>query len=388
MSTMSAGRELDTFARVDFDTAVILHINQGFRYYPEYSNRLQQIGYMYNLNDQEPEKYKEFLKNYNVAIKYYNNPKTSTSAKDVIMEHMIVDYINWLTRKEPNAMFDYMNGVSVSKKHKDLDKNYNIDMSSISSLQLGLQQYLHKNETKFWVPEVEDVFLNFAVKHEYANSEILSSFLSTNIEKYNTPFRKLGAHDKKVAVEISKTFTRVLHDDFEFNEPFLTNANNAAINYTLYTLTHKPGALANNPVEAANFIKRHHQEIKLSAASETVARKYKEYLQTLPEGKVDEFYHSTFLPVLMDIAQNGVEFTHIIMPDKFKQNQRVILDGIKSGDKNLSTLLHIYLNGRKAFIKILDDSTIPDEDKDELREKIVVDFIQKYKHFESRMNSL
>ena len=384
----STGKELDDFANLEFDTAVILHVNQGFKYHPEYSYEMQTAGMMHDLYHQDPENYKAFLKNYNAAIKYYNNPASSPHAKEVIMEHLVAEYINWLTRKEPNAMFDYMNGVSVSKKHKDLDKNYNIDMSSISSLQLGLQQYLHKNETKFWVPEVEDVFLNFAVKHEYANSEILSSFLSTNIEKYNTPFRKLGAHDKKVAVEISKTFTRVLHDDFEFNEPFLTNANNAAINYTLYTLTHKPGALANNPVEAANFIKRHHQEIKLSAASETVARKYKEYLQTLPEGKVDEFYHSTFLPVLMDIAQNGVEFTHIIMPDKFKQNQRVILDGIKSGDKNLSTLLHIYLNGRKAFIKILDDSTIPDEDKDELREKIVVDFIQKYKHFESRMNSL
>lgn len=385
-AVFSSGKELDTFANMNFDTSVILHINQGFRYYPEFSAQLQKAGYMYDLNHQKPENYKAFLKNYGAAIKYYNNSKTSEHAKEVIMEHMIVDYINWISHREQNAMFDYMSGITPNKKNNDLDKNYDIDLSSLYSLRHGFKQYLHKNETKFWVPDVENAFLDFAASRDYANSEGLSAFLTVNIDKYNRPVSRLSAHDRKIAQVIAKTFNQMVHDDFEWGEPYLANANNAAINYTLYTLTHRPEALANNPIEAANFIKINHQERRLSAASDTIAAKYKAYMSELSEDKINEFYKSAFLPVLMDIAENGVEFTNIEKADKFNANLQVVIDAIKSNDKKLNIIRNLYLSNKKAFIMLLDDSSIPDEDKDVLRERLVVDFVQKYKNFEDRLS--
>ena len=63
-----------------------------------------------------------------------------------------------------------------------------------------------------------------------------------------------------------------------------------------------------------------------------------------------------------------------------------MIDAIKSNDKKLNIIRNLYLSNKKAFIMLLDDSSIPDEDKDVLRERLVVDFVQKYKNFEDRLS--
>ena len=376
LATISPAKELDNFCKIDFDTALISHINNGFEFYPVYRSELQQIGYFLEFNQQEPEKYKECLKNYNAAIKYYNNPKTDNTVKKVLMEHLILDYINWLAKKEKNPTDSAIKGEAAQhvKKQNDLDKNYNIDLTSMYSLKHGFQQYMHKNETKYWANEAENKFLDLIVKHEYLNQEVLSMFCTVHIDKYKAAFLNLSAKDKKIALEITKSLNRMLHRDFETAEPQIANANNAALNHVLYDITGDPEALAGSPIDTARFIKNHYLEKKVLSRKDEIEKKYEQYLPELSPNKIRDFYDTEFYPMMMDILEGGVEYAGIENQKNFELVQQKVINALNSGDKEMTDKLTKYLTDKSAFIRIIQDNTISEDDKDELLEKMVVDF--------------
>lgn len=374
----STGKELDDFANLEFDTAVILHVNQGFKYHPEYSYEMQTAGMMHDLYHQDPENYKAFLKNYNAAIKYYNNPASSPHAKEVIMEHLVAEYMNWLLNAKDNTMIDYMSGCYFNKKQNALEKNYNIDLSSLYSLQQGSKQYFHKTETKYWVPEVEEKFLNFMPRQDYfKNTEGLAMFIAVNVEKYNKPIKNLSARDRKVAVDMSKTLKKMVHNDFEKAEPKLANANHAAINYVLYNLTKQPEALANSPIETADFIKNKHLGKRIENSSELIQKKFEEYQKEISADEIKEFYNTAFYPMLKDIEEYGVEFAEIENQDNFERAQKMLIDALEDNDSEITEKLMKYISVKSPFIRLLQENNIPEDDKDFLVETIVVDCMRK-----------
>lgn len=371
---VSTGKELDDFANLEFDTSVILHVNQGFKYYPQYSSDMKNAGRMYDLYHQDPENYKAFLKNYNAAIKYYNNSKTSPHAKEVIIEHMVADYIDWLPNSKENIMLDYMLGNYSHRKQDALDKNYDIDLTSLYSLQQGAKQYFHKTETRYWVPEVEEKFLNFMPRQDYfKNTEGLAMFIAVNVEKYNKPIKNLSARDRKIAVDMSNVLKKMLHNDFEKFEPKLANANHAAINYVLYNLTKQPEALANSPIETVDFIKNKHLGKRIENSSELIQKKFEEYQKEISADEIKEFYNTTFYPMLKDIEEYGVEFAEIENQDNFEQAQKIIIDALEDNDSEITEKLMKYISLKTPFIRLLHENNIPEDDKDFLVEAIVVD---------------
>lgn len=372
LAVTSPSKELDAFAKTDFNTELISHIKNGFKYYYEVSLELQQTAYALDLENQKPDAYKEFLKNYNAVIKYYNNPKTDKIAKVVIMEHLIVDYINWLSKKEkrvgpkPDAPQDEM--------LNELDKNYDIDLNSEYSLKRGLQQYLHKNETKYWVPQAEKKFLELVPKQDYLTNEALQIFFAINFEKYRPILKNLNSREQKNARIIENTMQLMLHKGFEKAEPLMANANHAALNYVLYDITGNPEVLAQNPVDTAKFIKNKYLDKKVSNSKDIIMQKYEQYIEPLSSEEIHEFYDSAFRPMMLDIFEAGVEYENIDNAENFERVQKLILGALNAKDSVMEERLTQYLADRSAFIKLMQEDTVSDDGKDRLAEMLVVDF--------------
>ena len=233
---------------------------------------------------------------------------------------------------------------------------------------------MHKNETKYWANEAENKFLDLIVKHEYLNQEVLSMFCTVHIDKYKAEFLNLSAKDKKIALEITKSLNRMLHRDFETAEPQIANANNAALNHVLYDITGDPEALAGSPIDTARFIKNHYLEKKVLSRKDEIEKKYEQYLPELSPNKIRDFYDTEFYPMMMDILEGGVEYAGIENQKNFELVQQKVINALNSGDKEMTDKLTKYLTDKSAFIRIIQDNTISEDDKDELLEKMVVDF--------------
>ena len=376
LAATAPAKELDVFCKTDFNKALMTHLQEGFEIYPEYSLELQNMCYALNLDNQKPDNYKEFLRNYNAAIKFYNNPNVVQPAKKVIMEHMILDYINWLAKKEKNTPVSYMAGNSSTNANKinDLDKNYNIDITSLHSLRYAFKQYMHKNETKYWTSEAENKFLDSLETRGYLNQEALSMFFAVHLNRFKAALSNLSMRDKKIALEITKTLNNMIHNDFEAAQPQIANANNAALNHTLYEITGRAETLAASPVDTARFIKNHYLEKKVLSHKDTIEKKYEHYLPVLSQNEIHDFYDTEFYPMVIDILEGGTEYVSIDNQENFKLAQQKVVNSLNSRDQYITDKLTKYLTDKSAFIRIIQDDNIPEDDKYELLEKMVVDF--------------
>ena len=332
------------------------------------------MGYALDLNHQNPDRYKEFLKNYNAAIKYYKDPKNDKTAKAVIMEHMIVDYINWLTKKEQNNMLHYIiqPSTKVVPKNNDLDKNYNLDLNSEFSLKKGLKQYLHKNETKYWPDDIENDFLNFATTRSYVNKETLSLFFCAQIDKFKSIWNNLSERDKRVGNEIVTIMNEMLYKDFKKEYPQKANAITAAIESTLYDISENPEAFSIPAGKIPVFVKSKYLDKKLAEQKQQIQEKYNHNLQFLPQEQIQNFKEKEFLPRLLKLQFVDLMYEKIDNLENFEKVLKAVVNNAEHSSEELNT----YLENKSAFIRLFNNDSLPDEAKDRLLEKIMVDFIR------------
>ncbi len=374
LSVKTPAKTLDEFIRLDFNSALNSHIKGGLQFYPEYNLNLQNISlfndYENNVNDIS----KEFLKNYNAAIKYYKNTQTPEFIKNIIMEGLIVDYICYRAKNDKKAP---VNNKTVYDN--PLDANYNIDITSIYSMKYALQQYLHKNETKYWIPQVENKFLDFAVNQNYIIKESLQMFIATKVKNYKQILSNLSSKDKQTAYGVADTLMQMIHNDFTEAEPQTANANNAAINYILYQITHKPETLANSPIETADFIQKYYLGHQMLKSSADIKNKYEEYLQPLPEDTINEFYSLTFYPALLAFAQQGLKNIPIKNKENFEQAQKMIKNALAGQGKDIIDNIKRYLTNKSAFIRLINEADTPSDAKSKILEKLVANFARMQK---------
>ena len=379
-ATTSSSKELDDFSHLDFDTAVILKINQGFKFYPQFSNTLCNIGYMLDLNHQEPDKYKEFLKNYNAAIKYYNNNKSDKTAKDVIIEHMIVDYINWRVKQDKNSVVNYFDKSSAQaqnvRRSNELDKNYDIDFTSLDSLKHAFKQYLHKSTTKYWADASENQFLEYADSYEHLHQEAIATILVLKLDKFKSKLKNNSAADKRKDQIFANTLINSMYDNFAQKYPQTANANNAALNYVLYELTQKPKALTLQAINAGDFIQANHMEKRIREKQNLLRQKYNEYLQPISKDEIDKIYDSDFLPGLIEVLENDAKYDAMYNPQNFKKAQKFILNELYISKDKTTEMLKKYLGNQSAFIRLMREDAIPEDDKEKILEKMAVDYVR------------
>lgn len=368
--TTCSSKLLNEFCNQDFKEALNKYKNQGFKYYPELNEQIQDILYITELNNKKTETYKDFLKNYNATIKYYKSATTDPIAKEVIMEHLVFDYINVLakklTKKETN---------SHQIKNTELDKKYNIDFSSEYSLKSNLKKYLHQNQTKYWAPKIEEEFLDFATKQNYISQQTLSMFFSVKLEKYKQILLRLNSRDQKIAKEIANSIPKMLVENYEKTYPKKATANNAALNYVLYETSKNPNTIANSVDENTQFIKARHLENKMLNQTSKINQKYEEYISFNPSKKeLETFYNSTFYPKLIEIFETQPQYTQIDNYKEFDSTEEFVINSVETNDQIIIDKLYNYFQNNSPFIKLLQDENIEEDAKDILTEKLVINF--------------
>lgn len=398
---------IKNFIENEFNKAAVKRFSEGFRHYTEIpahtldKMNLALTSLTFNNNDTN-----KFILNNYAVIDFISNPKNHAEARDVALEHLILDHAKFVmnfAEKYPQRIenkneqnkdtlsSDYLTvlheklGItgtySDKKSIMELERNYNIDFDSIDSLVFGLQQYLHKNETKYWVPQVENEFLDSVPKLNALNKEFLQIFCSMHCDKYNKLIRNRNPKDQKIMYDLNKTFETMLHENFENAKPQTANANHAALNYILYALTQNPEMLTNTPVQTAAFIKANYLGKRVSDNKEQISRKYNEYLNPLSQDEIRAFYSSTFYPKLINIFETGLKYETI---DKNINNLRnfdevevSIVNSLKNNDRDMITKVNKYLTDKSAFIKLINENQISAEGKDRIIEKLVADFERK-----------
>ena len=141
----------------------------------------------------------------------------------------------------------------------------------------------------------------------------------------------------------------------------------------LYNLTKQPEALANSPIETVDFIKNKHLGKRIENSSELIQKKFEEYQKEISADEIKEFYNTTFYPMLKDIEEYGVEFAEIENQGNFERSQKMLIDALEDNDSEITEKLMKYISLKSPFIRLLQENSIPEDDKDFLVEAIVVD---------------
>lgn len=363
---------LDEFCKEDFANAIDTYSNKGFKYYPELNEVVTRVFALNDFNQSTSNDYKNYLKNYNAAIKHYKNANTDNSVKEIILEHITSDYINWKIQNNKNII----NSIS-NKKQKDyaLEKNYDIDFSSDFSLKENFKRYQHKNITKYWNENVESDYLDFAVNHSIVNSESLMMFLTLNIEKYKPILSKLTLKNQKLSYEIANAMQSILLENFEKNYPKEYHANNAALNYTLYEITQVPVVLSYSPIQTAMFIKEHHLENRILNLQNQTDKKYEEYYNyQISDNEKQKFYNTMFFPKTLEIFENGLKYNTVNTIKNFDETETFVINSLKTKSNYMIDKLDKYLKDCSAFIQIINDNQVSEKAKDILLETLVFNF--------------
>ena len=371
LAVTSSKKPVEDFYNLYFKPELdkILNSDIVFKYYPEYNGAaIFDIRNLIKLNEKNNDNIYNFLKNYNAAIKYFNTTKADDSAKQVILEHIIADYLGLLQKNlksQPNLE---------GGKDLDLDADYNVNLKSMSSLREGIKRYYHQTETKYWADEPEKEFLDFLARYDGLSSEGVSAFMMVKSNGMKNYWPDATSKDKRTANVIAETINIMLHDNFETDDPLMANANNAALNLALYEITRKPEALAVASHKTADFIKNNFLDKKLYEKKPQIIQSYKQYLEPLPVKDIQQFYNTKFYPEIIKVFESGLKYQQVKSSERFRLTQEYIIDAIKTNNEEIKGQIHKYLMDKNAFIRLMNDASISDIAKDMLLEKLVVDF--------------
>ena len=97
-------------------------------------------------------------------------------------------------------------------------------------------------------------------------------------------------------------------------------------------------------------------------------------MPVLSQNEIHDFYDTEFYPMVIDILEGGTEYVSIDNQENFKLAQQKVVNSLNSRDQYITDKLTKYLTDKSAFIRIIQDDNIPEDDKYELLEKMVVDF--------------
>lgn len=83
-------------------------LTSGFKHYDPLDERtmmilLSEIKRVFSQNPSEVKETIKFLSGFNASVKYINDKNNDDTAKSFVKEHMVLDYLNWFTKRHPQA---------------------------------------------------------------------------------------------------------------------------------------------------------------------------------------------------------------------------------------------------------------------------------------------
>lgn len=258
-------------------------IENGFKQYDELKiNGADNLYTILGITKVPEKERKNFISKYNAAAKFLYDPANSTEAKEVVKEHMIIQYMHWLQEKDKKRirqnLFKPNDRIIPPAKINDTNRDYAIDMSSLYSLQEAFKNYMHKTETKYWAADAEKAFMKFALSRTYLTQESLGIFLVTKLDEFDKIMPDVTPKDKEKYHVIANTMTKMLEEDFKKEFPRIATANDKAIAETISELRNDPRVLTNNAETSAFYINTFEIDNLVMKNKDMIEQKYQQYL--------------------------------------------------------------------------------------------------------------
>ena len=218
--------------------------------------------------------------------------------------------------------------------------------------------------------------MEYADSYEHLHQEAIATSLVLKLDKFKSKLKNNSAADKRKDQIFANTLINLMYDNFAQKYPQTANANNAALNYVLYELTQKPKALTLQAINAGDFIQANHMEKRIREKQNLLRQKYNEYLQPISKEEIDKIYDSDFLPGLIEVLENDAKYDAMYNPQNFKKAQKFILNELYISKDKTTEMLKKYLANQSAFIRLMREDAIPEDDKEKILEKMAVDYVR------------
>ena len=363
-------------------------LDNGFKYYPQLQEEQRNttkkmLTVAYKNNPEEIIKSVKFIGNYNAAIKFLKDPQKEEAAKEVIFEHMAVDFILWLFKysslkgsdSEKISIASKINKSKPAPKAENRKFEGRIDFNSIDSLRKTFKDFA-KVQNSFFSKHFSNLLINFNLSHPLATKELLTAFLIFESGALNSlPDMNLGKLEKEeIAKKVQDIFN---HINVEFDEkyPQQAQANEFAVNQTLYEITKDPDVFKNSRADSVMYIVKNNLADTVIAHSNAIDKRYKDYLVPLSEKDIIKYLQSSFMKDVTNVYLNGMKF-HTDIDDRVVKG---LLSHIFAETHfNISQekdAIFTFLKRRKGIIKYISNPYTPENVKQLLREHIVYDFI-------------
>ena len=370
-------KKIVDFMGENFVKLIDKKIANGFKYYSDLGPQmLENIKLNLLAHGQDVDRINNFLvKNY-ASLSFIADTNNDAQARDAALEHLIVDYTLYTVslKKRQLAKSETTTG-SVNNNYA-LDKNYDIDFTSLYSLKNAFKQYLHKSTAKYWDNTTENQFLKYADEYPKFNKEAIATILVIKIDKYKPAFKHNSPAEKRKDQIFADTFLNIMYDDFTQKFPQTANANNAALNYVLYELTQNPKALTTLAIDAGDFIRNNHMERKIQEKQSLLQQKYNEYLQPLSDMDIQDFYYTDFASKISEVLCNDKQYDAMYNPENFEKAKKFILHKEAASKIEMKNKILDFLKDNSAFIKLMNEDSFDEALKELLLEKLAVDYVR------------
>ena len=384
---MSEKAAAEFFDNVFFPKFIKL-LDNGFKYYPQMQEEQcnttkKMITIAYRTNPIQIKNSSKYIGNYNAAIKFLKDPQKDEAAKEVIFEHMAVDFILWLFKydslKENGAekisIAPKINKAKPAAKAENKKFEGSIDFNSIDSLRKTFRDFA-KVQNAFFSKSFSNLLINFNLSHPYATKELLTLFLifETNAHEALTDM-ELGKEEKEELAKKTQEIFNQINIEFDEKYPQQTQANEFALNQTLYEITKDPDVFKNSRADSVMYILDNKLEDKVLAHANAIDKRYKDYSVPLNEKDIIKYLQNSFMQDVTNVYLNGMKY-HTNIDNRVAKGllSHVFAETHLNIEKEKAFML-TFLKRRKGVIKYISNPYTPENVKQLLKEHLVYDFI-------------
>ena len=331
------------------------------------------------------------LQKHNAEIKFICNEKNNAKAREVVLERLIVELLDWMHKfvdeqqikqLEPKT-YQYKNPQIMIAVDNAISKNkfLNINPNSITSLKIAYGKYINDKYLKYCSDEYRKLLTDFAVSYPELDREMLIFCLASgtgaldDIETAKKITHGMTESQKAKYKMIERKTFEALTNAFKQENPLIANAAEFALKQTYSEITNSDEFYSHGLSYLYRHIKEHGNEEKLFAAKDLIQKRTHEYAKELSFDEVQDFYKDHFVEVFdqfsrLSFKKKSADLTSL---DNAAIAMRYKLS--EESTKDFMTLIRFLKTNRGAIEYITNPNNSP-ETKNKIKHELVTDFLK------------
>ena len=299
------------------------------------------------------------LQRHNAELKFICNEKNDEKARDVVLERLIVDILDWMSDfvnehqtkqfnpktyqyKNPQLMIAINNAIS---KNKFLDININ----SMASLKIAYGKFLNDKYLKYCSDAYRTQLIDFAMSYPKLDRELIIFCLVSgtgaidNIESTEKLTQNMTETQKVEYKMIERKTFEAITNAFRKENPLMVNAAEFALKQTYSEITNSDEFYSHGLSYLYRHIKENGNEEKLFAAKDLIQKRTEEYAKELTFDEIRDFYQKHFAQTFNKISDISLlnsqsELNEALMPlVVFLKTNRGAVEYIQNPDNPIET---------------------------------------------------